>query len=276
MLRLPIAPRSPRTADHRPTSDPRSAAASVEPEVILGPDGEPLADWEIELIRSGEVAVTELAVSPAASAPKAGSVQSQAGDGEGDDGEGEGDAESRNSRRRRRRRNKGRADGPQGGDQERFEPRPDRPDRAEDSGAPLNLEPVQVAGYLDLRDEGYGFLRVSGYLASRDDAYIPVKLTRQYGLRKGDYVTGLSRPAGRNEKNPAMLEIHSQRLDPDKGRRAVPGSKTSRRCSRREVASGERDDPNNMTARIIDLISPIGRVSAASSSRLRRPARRRS
>jgi transcription termination factor Rho len=29
------------------------------------------------------------------------------------------------------------------------------------------MEPVQVAGYLDLRDEGYGFLRVNGYLASR-------------------------------------------------------------------------------------------------------------
>ena len=42
---------------------------SSEPEVVLGPDGEPLADWEIALIRSGEVAVTELAVSPAASAP---------------------------------------------------------------------------------------------------------------------------------------------------------------------------------------------------------------
>jgi transcription termination factor Rho len=36
-----------------------------------------------------------------------------------------------------------------------------------------------------------------------------VKLTRQYGLRKGDHVTGLSRPAGRNEKNPALLEIHT-------------------------------------------------------------------
>ena len=120
--------------------------------------------------------------------------------------------------RRRRRRNKGRGEGPQGGDQERFE-RPDRPERADDAGPPISMEPVQVSGYLDLRDEGYGFLRVTGYLASRDDAYIPVKLTRQYGLRKGDYVTGLSRPAGRNEKNPAMLEIHSVNGgEPDKAK----------------------------------------------------------
>ena len=46
---------------------PTTPAGSSEPEVILGPDGEPLADWEIELIKSGEVAVTELVVSPASS-----------------------------------------------------------------------------------------------------------------------------------------------------------------------------------------------------------------
>ena len=56
-------------------------------------------------------------------------------------------------------------------------------------------------------DEGYGFLRAKGYLPSREDAYIPVKLARQFGLRKGDQITGLSRPAGRNEKNPALLEV---------------------------------------------------------------------
>ena len=83
-----------------------------------------------------------------------------------------------------------------------------------------------------MRDEGYGFLRVNGYLPSRDDAYIPVKLARQYGLRKGDHITGLGRPAGRNEKNPALLEIqHGQRSRP----RGVAGlgraSRTSPRCS---------------------------------------------
>jgi len=46
-----------------------------------------------------------------------------------------------------------------------------------------------------------------------------VKLTRQFGLRKGDHVTGLSRPAGRNEKNPAMLEIYTVNgQDPEKAR----------------------------------------------------------
>ncbi|HEX3087086.1 MAG TPA: transcription termination factor Rho [Ilumatobacteraceae bacterium] len=252
------APVEPPAAADESSADAPEVAAPVEAEVILGPDGEPLADWEIELIRSGEVAVTELAVSPAASAAAPGSSQSQNGDG--DDGDGDGDAESRNSRRRRRRRNKGRGDGPAAGEQERFEPRPDRPERVDEPGTPVNMEPVQVAGYLDLRDEGYGFLRVSGYLASRDDAYIPVKLTRQYGLRKGDYVTGLSRPAGRNEKNPAMLEIHSVNgLDPDKAKSRPRFEDLTALFPDERLHLENASDPNNMTARIIDLISPIGK-----------------
>ena len=249
---------TPATAG--PGADAPQPAVPAEAEVVLGPDGEPLADWEIALIRSGEVAVTDLAVSPAASAP---STSPSTHGADGDDGEdGDGDAESRNSRRRRRRRNKGRGEGPQGSDQERFErpDRPDRPDRLDDSGPPINMEPVKVAGYLDLRDEGYGFLRVAGYLASRDDAYIPVKLTRQYGLRKGDYVTGLSRPAGRNEKNPAMLEIHSVNGgDPDKAKTRPRFEDLTALFPDEKLRLENPADPNNMTARIIDLISPIGK-----------------
>jgi transcription termination factor Rho len=237
-----------------PTTDQPQPAAAAEPEVVLGPDGEPLADWEIALIRSGEVQVTELPPTPAASKP-AGTPGSSA---DGDDGETDGDGESRNSRRRRRRRNKGRGDGPQGTDQERFE----RPDRVDDTvaGPPVNMEPVKVSGYLDLRDEGYGFLRVNGYLASRDDAYIPVKLTRQYGLRKGDFVTGLSRPAGRNEKNPAMLEIHSVNDgDPEKARTRPRFEDLTALFPDEKLRLENPSDPNNMTARIIDLICPIGK-----------------
>ena len=113
------------------------------------------------------------------------------------------DGESRNKRRRRRRKNRGGQDaGPQGEDRdaEVFE---------EEPTGPISNEPVKVEGYLDLRDEGYGFIRVNNYLASKSDSYVPVKLTRQYGLRKGDEVVAMSRPAGRNEKNPAVLEILS-------------------------------------------------------------------
>src|SRR5947207_2275807 len=119
-----------------------------------------------------------------------------------------------NRRRRRRNRDRNRGDGPQGAD--RVEAPAPQGQGGQDS---FQGEPVAVAGYLDLRDEGYGFLRVNGYLPSRDDVYVSVKQTRQYGLRKGDHVTGMARPAGRNEKNPALLRIDTVNdMDPEKAR----------------------------------------------------------
>ncbi len=206
-------------------------------------------------------------------------------EGSGDDGddEGLGDGESRNSRRRRRRRNKNRSgDSPQGSDRYEGEPGTGQgysqgpgqsgpgqgfgqghgQQRHHDGGGEPQpgQEPVSVSGYLDLRDEGYGFLRVNGYLPSRDDAYIPVKLTRQYGLRKGDHVTGLSRPAGRNEKNPAMLEIHTVNgADPETSRNRPRFEDLTALFPDEKLKLENPGDENNMTARIIDLISPIGK-----------------
>ena len=82
------------------------------------------------------------------------------------------------------------------------------------------MDAIDVGGYLDIRDEGYGFLRVKGYLPSKEDAYIPLRLARQYGLRKGDHVTGKVRPAGRNEKNPGLLEVYTVNgADPELAKR---------------------------------------------------------
>ena len=320
-------------------SPPEASSRPAANEVVLGADGEPLADWEIELLNQG--ISTDTTPLPSTgndrSAPTRTNTQARRtsapveavgtteGDGDGDadgddddagsDGDagaegdggegdgGDGDGESRN-RRRRRRRNKNRSEvGPDG---ERLDPgqrpgqppangggnppngggaghnggqngqgqqngqnrndngrdhnRNDRFDRAE-ADTSYNQDPVEVSGYLDLRDEGYGFLRVNGYLSSRDDSYIPVKLTRQFGLRKGDHVTGLSRPPARNEKNPALLEVLTVNgEDPDTARSrprfedltpAFPNSKLSLE------ATGE-PSPGNTTARIIDLVSPIG------------------
>ncbi|MFN8021948.1 MAG: transcription termination factor Rho [Acidimicrobiales bacterium] len=274
----PAAPAKPARAE-RP-----APAAAAEPEVVLGPDGEPLADWEVDLLRAGELAADETTAG-SADAPAADGEAGEGDDTDGDDdgdepsGQDGGDGESRTSRRRRRRRNKNRGDGPQG--QDRFEggagggggggggqrdrqdrqDRQDRGDRQErGDGEPTGQEPVKVSGYLDLRDEGYGFLRVHGYLSSKEDAYIPVKLTRQYGLRKGDHVTGLSRPAGRNEKNPALLEIHTVNGgDPEKAKNRKRFEDLTALFPDEKLRLENPSDPANMTARIIDLISPIGK-----------------
>ena len=254
----------------RPVPPPPAEAAEAAPAVVLGPDGEPLADWEVALMAGGQSA----AAAPAAAA--AANEGDADGDGDGDDGDDDGvlgDGESRSARRRRRRRNKNRSDGPQGSDRQEYgggqgqggqgqrQDRSDRGDRGDrDGGEQPSQEPVRVCGDLGLRDEGYGFLRVNGYLSSRDDAYIPVKLTRQFGLRKGDHVTGLSRPAGRNEKNPAMLEIHTVNgADPEKARNRPRFEDLTALFPDEKLKLEDPSDPSNMTARIIDLVSPIGK-----------------
>ena len=72
----------------------------------------------------------------------------------------------------------------------------------------------------------------TGYLPSKDDVYVSVKQVRQFGLRKGDHLKGASRPASRNEKNPALLRIDAVNGDrPRRGPAPARGSRTSRRCS---------------------------------------------
>ncbi|MBX3312864.1 MAG: transcription termination factor Rho [Actinobacteria bacterium] len=125
----------------------------------------------------------------------------------------------------------------------------------------VNAEPVDVEGFVDLRDEGYGFLRVAGYLPSPNDAYISVKQVRQFGLRKGDVVAGRSRAANRNEKNPALIQLDSVNGV------AVSGQPTERPEFEKltplypdvHLRLEQPEFPENMTARIIDLLAPIGK-----------------
>ena len=123
-----------------------------------------------------------------------------------------------------------------------------------------NVEAVPIAGYLDLRDEGYGFLRINGFLPSRDDAYVSVRQVRQFGLRRGDFVSGASRPAGHKEKNPALLRIETVNdVDPEAARLRPRFEDLTPLFPDERLNLEMRDDPTNMTARIIDLVSPIGK-----------------
>jgi transcription termination factor Rho len=120
-------------------------------------------------------------------------------------------------------------------------------------------EPVEVEGLLDLRDEGYGFLRVKGSLPSKDDVYVSVKQARQFGLRKGDHIKGASRPALRNEKNPALLRIDLVNgKDPEEARKRRRFEDLTPLFPDEKLAL-ETTDGSDMTARIVDLLSPIGK-----------------
>ena len=277
-------PAAPTPVAAKPTS--RVAAKTAAPaaaQPALGAGGEPLADWEIELAEHEGTPVApdarRASERPAGSdrgndrGPNRNQNNDRNHDRNNDRGPNrnpnnnrnqdrqnsfqENGAEggpNRNRNRNRRRRGKGpRDEGPQGSDRyESFEP--------EVSNEPISTEPVSVSGYLDLRDEGYGFLRVNGYLASAGDAYVAVRLTRQYGLRKGDHVTGMCKPAGRNEKNPAMLDVATiNGVAADKVKARPRFEDLTALFPDSKLGLENSADPNNMTARIIDLISPIGK-----------------
>ncbi len=257
-------------APERPANQQKSQTPA-EPRVVIGPDGEPLSEWELELAEH-EGTLDETAAAGHQRNPQRNDRnrdgQQRDGqhrndrnrDGQQRDGQQRDfgqrrdfDGEGGGRNRRRRRRNKGRRDdmAPQGDDRYEVEA---------GDGEPISTEPVAVKGYLDLRDEGYGFLRVNGYLPHRDDAYVSVKQTRQYGLRKGDNVTGMARPAGRGEKNPALLEIHSINGKPADSVKGRPRFEDLTPLFPDEkLRLEDPQDPTNMTARIIDLISPIGK-----------------
>ena len=121
-------------------------------------------------------------------------------------------------------------------------------------------EPVEVHGLLDLRDEGYGFLRTTSYLPGPKDVYVSASQVRRFGLRKGDFVLGATRPPASNEKYPALL-----RVDEINGMSSDDARTRARFEDLTPLFPDERlrlelsDDPSNMTGRIVDLISPIGK-----------------
>jgi transcription termination factor Rho len=247
-------PKESAPRDSKPKTSSRSSSAAP-----LGAGGEPLSEWEIEL---AEHEGTPIAADARVEGESRGRDRGERND-RGDRGErnDRGDRNfrdrnfsdgGRNRRRRGRRRGGGRDEGPQGDDRYELE--------QVESNEPVSNEPVKVEGYLDLRDEGYGFLRIGGYLPTRNDSYVSVRFTRQYGLRKGDHITGLSRPAGRNEKNPALLEVYTVNGgDPEKARNRKKFEDLTPLFPDEKLGLSTSGDPLNMTARIIDLISPIGK-----------------
>ena len=171
----------------------------------------------------------------------------QGGQGGQGGGQGGGQPEPGNRRSRRRRgrdRDRGGEREFQGGGQEQQ----------------YQGEPIEVEGLLDLRDEGYGFLRAGGYLATAKDVYVSLSQVRRFALRKGDYLKGASRPAGSNEKYPALLRIDTVNdMTPDDARLRPRFEDLTPLFPDEKLRLEVLGDTNNMVARIVDLISPIGK-----------------
>ena len=117
---------------------------------------------------------------------------------------------------------------------------------------------VEVEGILDIMQDGYGFLRTNGYLPSEQDCYVGLSIIRRNGLRKGDKLTGTTRPARPNEKYAAVQKVATVNGKPveELGRRVRFGDLTP--VYPDECLTMEHGQ-TTITARVIDLVSPIGK-----------------
>ncbi len=174
--------------------------------------------------------------------------QGQGHSGGGSDGGGDG-----GNRRPRRRRGRGPDRGPER----------DRGERDLQSGGSetsYSGEPTPVAGLLDLSEKGYGFLRTSGFLPNPRDVYVSVSQVRRFALRKGDPVEGTSRPASQNESYPALVHVSSVAgMSPDEARQRPRFEDLTPLFPDSRLKLEVPGDSANMTARIVDLLSPIGK-----------------
>jgi transcription termination factor Rho len=121
-------------------------------------------------------------------------------------------------------------------------------------------EPIAVQGLLDLRDEGYGFLRSGGYLPAQKDVYVSASQVRRFALRRGDFIRGTSRPQASNEKYPALLRVDDVNgMSTDEARERPKFEDLTPLFPDSKLRLEMEDDPHEITGRIVDLISPIGK-----------------
>lgn len=126
-----------------------------------------------------------------------------------------------------------------------------------------NGEDIYGDGVLEILQDGFGFLRseTSSYLAGPDDIYVSPSQIRRFQLRTGDTIAGKIRPPKQGERYFALLKIQTINNEkPEKTRNKVlfenltPLFPTERLTL--EQGNGSTED---ITGRIIDLISPIGK-----------------
>jgi transcription termination factor Rho len=161
----------------------------------------------------------------------------------------------RNNRRNRRNRNDRGDRGNSNGGRERF-----GGEAMPNADQPYDGELVEVQGLLDLRDDGYGFLRVKGFHPSPNDVYVSINQVRRFHLRKGDTIVGGYRPAASNEKYPALLRVDLvQGLDPEVARLRPKFEDLTPLFPDEKLKLETSEGKSDLTPRIVDLLAPIGK-----------------
>jgi transcription termination factor Rho len=127
-------------------------------------------------------------------------------------------------------------------------------------------EEITGAGVLQLLQDGFGFLRAmeSNYLPGPDDIYVSPSQIRKFGLRTGDTVEGPVRAPKDGERYFALLQVSKINFEePDKSRHKIAFDNLTPLYPDKqlvmEVETTKIEKKPDLTPRLIDLVSPIGK-----------------
>jgi transcription termination factor Rho len=127
-------------------------------------------------------------------------------------------------------------------------------------------EQITATGVLETLQDGFGFLRAmeSNYLPGPDDIYVSPSQIRRFGIRKGDTVEGEIRAPKDQERYFALLKVNKINFeDPEKTKHKInfdnltplyPEEKV-----KLEIEKTKVEKKTDVTARVIDLVAPIGK-----------------
>jgi transcription termination factor Rho len=124
---------------------------------------------------------------------------------------------------------------------------------------------IFASGVLEILSDGYGFLRSVNYnyLSGPDDIYISPSQIRLFGLKTGDTVSGQIRPPKEGEKYFALLRVESVNGESPESAQARILFDNLTPLHPEEKFQLSSSNQNNLTNRIIDLFTPIGKGQRA-------------
>ena len=131
-------------------------------------------------------------------------------------------------------------------------------------------EQITGGGVLEVLQDGFGFLRAieSNYLPGPDDIYVSPSQIRKFGLRTGDSVTGEIRAPKDAERYFALLKVSQINFEnPEKGRNKIAFDNLTPLYPdeqlKMEIEKNVTEKKPDQTARLIDLVAPIGKGQRA-------------